>query len=288
VTRLASQLLQEGYEVDRVGVDRDGGLDLDELDQLTRDDTALISIMHANNETGVLFNIQQVCNCAAGHGIRVHIDAVQSVGKLPVDVEQVPVDLLSISAHKMHGPKGVGALYVRRRTRLVPLTTGGYQERGLRPGTENVPAIIGFGVAAEAAADVPGTALTSIELLRNEFEARVKRSIPSTHIIAAGTDRLCNTSNIGFEGFQSDAILLLLSEQGVCASGGSACGSGSLEPSHVLSAMRIDPTIAHGAVRFSMSRFTTASEMERAVDVLSSVLDRLSATMPTRPTSAGV
>ena len=279
VRRLATQLSREGYQVDEVGVDREGRLNLAELEDKVADDTALISVIHANNETGVILDARQVCETAARHGVRVHLDAVQSVGKVPVDVRELPVHLLSFSAHKFHGPKGAGALYVRKHTRLMPLTFGGRQERDLRPGTENVPAIIGFGVAAEEAIDPPPERIDSIRHLRDGFEARVQAAIPLAQVIAARADRVCNTSNIGFERLQAEAILILLSERGVYASAGAACSSGSLEPSHVLQAMDIDPKIAHGAIRFSLSRFTTAAEIDRTVRVLVEVIERLSVTM---------
>lgn len=283
VHRLATQLVREGYHVDRIGVDHQGRLDYDELEDRVTQDTALISIMHANNETGVLFDVPLICEIAARHGVRVHVDAVQSVGKVPVDVKELPVHLLSLSAHKMHGPKGVGALYVRRRTRLVPVTIGGRQERDLRPGTENVPAIVGFGVAAEEAARLPAERIEAIRQLRDDFEARVRAAIPIARVIGAAANRVCNTANIGFERLQAEALLILLSERGVCASAGAACSSGSFEPSHVLQAMGIDPKIAHGAIRFSLSRFTTAAEIDRAVGVLAEVIPRVFATMVRQP-----
>jgi cysteine desulfurase len=233
--------------------------------------------MHANNETGVIFDVERVCEIAARHGVRVHLDAVQSAGKVPVSVKKFPVHLLSLSAHKMHGPKGAGALYLRKRTRLVPLVFGGRQERSLRPGTENVPAIVGFGQAADEASGQTAEQIESIRRLRDDFEARVRAAIPDAQIIGARAERLCNTSNIGFARLQSEAILILLSERGICASAGAACSSGSLEPSHVLKAMGIDPQVAHGAIRFSLSRFTTADEIDRTVDVLSVAIERLSA-----------
>jgi cysteine desulfurase len=284
--RLATQLVREGYQVDRISVDHEGRLDYDELEDRVTPNTALISIMHANNETGVLFDVLRVCGIAARHGVRVHVDAIQSVGKVAVDVKELPVDLMSLSAHKMHGPKGAGALFVRRRTRLVPVMIGGRQERDLRPGTENVPAIVGFGVAAEEAARLPAERIETIRQLRDDFEARVGAVIPIARVIGAAADRVCNTTNIGFEGLEAEAILILLSERGISASAGAACSSGSLEPSHVLQAMGIDPKIAHGAIRFSLSRFTRAAEVDWAVDVLAEVIRRLSSTMGRQPQSA--
>lgn len=279
VHHLATQLAKEGYRVDRIGVDHQGRLDYDELEDRVTPDTALISIMHANNETGVLFDVRRICRIATRHGIRVHVDAVQSVGRVPVDVKELPMHLLSLSAHKMHGPKGAGALFVRERTRLLPVTFGGRQERDLRPGTENIPAIVGFGVAAEEAARLPVERNEAIRQLRDDFETRVREAIPIARVIGAAADRVCNTSNIGFERLQAEALIILLSERGVCASAGAACSSGSLEPSHVLQAMGIDQKIAHGAIRFSLSRFTTAAEIDRAVDVLAEVIPRAFVTM---------
>ena len=279
VRRLAAQLARERYRLDEISVDREGRLDFTELEDKVTDDTALISIIHANNETGVLTDARRVCEVAARYGVRVHLDAVQSVGKVSVDIGELPVHLLSLSAHKLHGPKGVGALYVRKRTRIVPLTYGGRQERDLRPGTENVPAIIGFGVAAQAAAKLSPEGIDSIRRLRDDFERRVQAAIPIAHVIGAGADRVCNTSNIGFERLQAEAILILLSERGICASAGAACSSGSLEPSHVLQAMGIDPEVAHGAIRFSLSRFTTTAEIDQAIRMLAEAIERLAATV---------
>jgi cysteine desulfurase len=279
VHRLADQLAREGHRVDRISVDREGRLDYDELEERATVDTALISIMHANNETGVLFDVRRVCDIAARYGACVHVDAVQSVGKVPVDVDELPVHLLSFSAHKMHGPKGAGALYLRRRTRIEPLLEGGTQEHGLWPGTENVPALIGFGVAAEEAARLPAERACAIRQLRDRFEARVRSAIPIARVIGVGADRVCNTSNITFERLAADAILILLAERGVYASAGAACSSGSLEPSHVLRAMGIEPELAHGAIRFSLSRLTSADEIDAAVDALSDVIPRVRATL---------
>lgn len=277
VHRLAAQLAREGYPVDEIGVDREGRLDYDALEAKVNEETALISVMHANNETGVLFDVERVCRIAERHGVRVHVDAVQSAGKVAIDVQAWPVHLLSLSAHKFHGPKGAGALYVRKRTRIVPQTIGGRQERDLRGGTEDVAGIVGMGAAAEEAADLSSDKIKPIRRLRDEFESRVLSSIPIAQVNGARAERLCNTSNIGFARLQSEALLILLSERGICASAGSACSSGSLEPSHVLKAMGVDPAVAHGALRFSLSRFTTPAEMHRAVEVLQEVVKRLAA-----------
>jgi cysteine desulfurase len=278
VHRLAAQLAREGYRVDEIAVDRDGRLDLAALEAAITDETALISVIHANNETGVISPAEQACEIAERKGVRVHLDAVQSAGKVPLDVKALPANLLSLSAHKLHGPKGAGALYARKRTRLTPLMSGGRQERDLRPGTENVPAIIGFGVAAQDAADFSSGQNDMIRELRDRLEARVQAAIPTAHVIGSGAERICNTSYVCFERLQSEALLMLLSERGICASAGAACSSGSLEPSHVLRAMGIDPDIAHGAIRLSLSRFTTDAEVEQTVEALVEVVGRLSVT----------
>ena len=287
VWRLAAQLAREGYQVDEVAVDREGRLELAELEEKVTEHTALISVIHANNETGVMIDAERVCEIGVRHGVCVHLDAVQSAGKVRLDVRELPVHLLSLSAHKFHGPKGVGALYVRKHTRLTPVTFGGRQERDLRPGTENVLAIIGFGIAAEEAAALRPERIDSIRRLRDDFEARVQAAIPIAQVIAARADRVYNTSNIGFERLQAEAILILLSERGIYASAGAACSSGSLEPSHVLKAMGVDPQVAHGAVRFSLSRFTTAAEIDQTIAVLVEVIERLSAMVSARLQASG-
>lgn len=281
--RLAARFAQEGFQVDEIGVDGGGQLAWQELEEKLTADTALVSVIHANNETGVLTDAKRVCELAARYDVPVHLDAVQSVGKVSVNVSALPVHLLSMSGHKLHGPKGVGALYVRRRTRLAPLAFGGRQERDLRPGTENVAGIVGFGVAAEEASGSIPERMHAIRQLRDRFEERVVALIPEACVIGRGSERVGNTSNLGFARLQAEALLLLLSERGVCASAGAACSSGSLEPSHVLRAMGVDSEVAHGAVRFSLSRFTTESELERAVAALVEVVARLREGLPAAP-----
>jgi cysteine desulfurase len=275
VLRIAQQLEEEGYSVDYVGVDQEGRLDEAEWEEKLTEQTALATLLHANNETGVIFDVPRLASIAAEKGIPVHVDAVQSAGKLSIDVSSWPVQLASVSAHKFHGPKGVGALYVRRRTRLAPLIVGGHQERQLRGGTENVAGIVGMAAAAEAVlrdgTDVAGR----VGALRDALEAGVLAGVPFAHVNARGAPRIYNTSNIAFEDLEAEAVLILLSEAGICASSGAACSSGSLEPSHVLKAMRIDERIAHGAIRFSLSRFNTRDEVDRVVSVLPGLLARL-------------
>jgi len=275
VVRVVEQLEAHGYRVDCVGVDREGRIDEDEWSSKLTEDTALATLLHVNNETGVIFDVVRLARVAADRGVPVHVDAVQSVGKLPVDVSEWPVQFVSVAAHKFHGPKGVGALFVRRRTRLEPLIIGGSQERKLRGGTENVAGIVGMGVAAEAAMRDGPDVMRRVRTMRDSLEAGILANVAFAHVNGAGAERIYNTANIAFEGLEAEAVLLLLSEAGICASSGAACSSGSLEPSHVLKAMGIDERIAHGAIRFSLSRFNTQEEMERVIAVIPDLLSKL-------------
>ena len=265
VLRLAGQLEKEGYRVTYLGVDPLGRLDLAELEAALADDTALVSVMHANNETGVIFPIERIGQLTAARGVPLHVDATQTVGKLPVDTGKLPVQLLTLAAHKFHGPKGVGAVYVGKGVRLRPQVLGGHQERDLRAGTENVPGIVGTGAAIQLAVTHLEEENTRVRALRDRLEAGLLERIAIAHVNGDRTQRLPNTINIGFEALEAEAVLMLLSKEGICVSSGSACSSGSLEPSHVLQAMGIDPRIAHGAVRFSLSRFTTDEEITRTL-----------------------
>jgi cysteine desulfurase len=275
VRKLADRLKREGRPVETVPVDGLGRLDLDALASVLTADTGLLSVMWANNETGVLFDIDRVAAIALDRGVPLHVDAVQAAGKVPIDVSRVPVSLLSVSGHKLHGPKGVGALYVRKRRRLEPLLTGGGQERNLRAGTENVPGIIGLGVAAEAAVREGPAEADRTRDLRDTLERGICEAVPSARVNGAEAPRIGNTTNIGFAGLQAETILLLLSERGVCASAGAACSSGSLEPSHVLRAMGVDTRYAHGSVRFSLSRFSTPDEVREVIGLMPEIVSRL-------------
>lgn len=279
VLRMATQLEANGYVIEHVGVDGDGQIDQAHWEAALTEDTAFASIICANNETGVVWDVASLAAVARDRGIPVHVDAVQAAGKLDINMAQWPVDLLSISAHKLHGPKGAGALYVRRRTRLAPLLVGGSQERDLRGGTENVAGIVGMGLACETARSHMALHRESVGALRDKLERDILEAIPFAHVIGGG-ERVYNTTNIGFEGLEAEAILLLLSEAGVCASSGSACSSGSLEPSHVVTAMNVDPRIAHGAIRFSLSRFNTADEVDAVVEMMPGLLAKLTALSP--------
>ena len=269
------QFEREGLEVTFVGVDGAGRLDLDQLADSLRDDTALVSIMLANNETGVILPINQVSEIAKQHGVLVHTDAVNALGKMSVNVDDLGVDLLSLSAHKFHGPKGAGALYIRRGTPFRPSQIGGAQERGRRGGTLNAPGIIGMGAACAILRELGTETMEKCRVLRDRLEAELTERFPDVHICGAQAERLPNTACICFPGLSSEAILLLLSEAGVCVSSGSACSSGSLEPSHVLVAMGIDPQVAQGEIRFSLGRFNTDADIERLLQVLPAALDKV-------------
>jgi cysteine desulfurase len=280
VLTVCERLEKEGYRVTCVGVDRLSRLDLDAFEAALDDDTALASVMYANNETGVIFPIDRVAEIAAARGVVLHVDAVQAAGKTPIDVRKTPVTLMSLSAHKMHGAKGVGALYVRRGARLRGRQIGGHQERDLRTGTENVPGIVGFGVAAELARNEPPDVRTRIASLRDRLETGILERFDYAHVNGDREHRMPNTTNIGFASLEAEAVLIALSEAGVCVSSGSACSSGSLEPSHVLRAMGVDERVAHGAIRFSLSRYTTLAEVDAALERLPKVLARLAALAP--------
>jgi cysteine desulfurase len=276
---LCAALAKEGVEVVAIEVDGHGGLDFDQLQRSLGDDVALVSVMWANNETGVLFEVDRIAAMCGEHRVPFHCDGTQALGKLPVDVSALGLDAMSFAAHKFHGPKGVGGLFVRRGLRCKPLVLGGPQERGRRGGTENVPGIVGMGKAAELAlGSLPQMARVAAQ--RDRLERGVLATIPHTRVNGRTDLRLPNTTNIGFYQLEAEAILLLLSEQGVYASAGAACSSGSLEPSAVLRAMHLDDRYAHGAVRFSLSRYTTDAEVDRALAVLPGAIERLRAVLP--------
>ncbi len=276
---LCQQLGREGFEIVVIDVDREGVLDLDRLRSVVDDSVALVSIMWANNETGVIFPVREIVELCKAARVPFHCDAVQAVAKIPLNFNEAGVDLASIAAHKFHGPKGVAALYIRRGVRIRPLLIGGPQERGRRGGTENVPGIVGMGKAAELA--LTGLQqMPRVAALRDRLEREILARISDTAVNGRTDLRVPNTTNIGFSRLEAEAILLLLSEQGVCASAGAACSSGSLEPSPVLRAMKIDDKIAHGAIRFSLSRYTTDAELDRTLEVLPGVIQRLRAVLP--------
>jgi cysteine desulfurase len=286
----AETLERGGVEVVRLAIDAAGRVDPGVLDAALQrhadgDRPVLVSIQWANNETGTIQPVAHLAEVVARHrrrGLAFHVDATQAVGKLPVDLQTVGIDLLTLAAHKFHGPKGVGALYLRPGVRLRPLQRGGPQEREKRGGTENTAGVIGMGVAAELAGAfiADAAAVGRLRAMRDRFERAVAEAMPDAVVNAGDADRLWNTSNIGFPQLEAEAILLGLSERGVCASAGAACSSGSLEPSPVLLAMGIPETVAHGSVRFSLSRYTTDDEIDAALAAIPVVVSRLRQTLP--------
>ncbi len=258
----------QGVRVTRLPVDREGLLDLDALDAAIAEDTALVSLMWANNETGVLFPVEEIASRCRARGILFHCDAVQAAGKLPIDLKQVPVDYLSLSAHKLGGPKGVGALIVKKGASFAPLLHGGHQEKGRRGGTENVSGIIGFGRAAELAASELPTYAAHVQALRDRLELQILAAIEGTERNGHATLRLPNTTSLTFPGIEAEALLLLLDQAGICASAGSACLADSDEPSHVVRAMKPESAAARQMVRFSLGRKTQQTEIEQAIDAV--------------------
>ncbi len=277
VFEYAEQLEHDGYAVTRVRVDRDGRLDLAHLAESIRDDTALVSVMLVNNETGVVLPVREVCEIAARRGVPVHSDAVNALGKLPISVDELGVALLSISAHKVYGPKGVGALYVRRGTSISPLIIGGSQERRRRGGTLNAPGIIGLGAACALLCPHDEAEARRQRRLRDRLEAGLIERFDNAHIVGQAVERVGNTCCACFAGVGGEALVLLLSEAGVCVSSGAACSSGSLEPSHVLKAMGFDGYVGQGQTRFSVGRFSTDADVDRALAVLPELMRKVAA-----------
>lgn len=265
----------EGVTVHRIPVDRQGRLDRAAFDAALSDRVAVVSVMWANNETGVLFPVTELAEAAHRVGALFHTDAVQAVGKLPMAMKDTEIDLLSLSAHKFHGPKGTGALYLRKGTAFAPLLTGGKQERGRRAGTENVPAIAGLGKAAEITLASLAQDLPRIAALRDRLEAGITASIDGAIILGAEVDRLANTLAVAFDFLDAEAVLSRLDRAGIAVSSGSACASGGMEPSHVVRAMQVPFTAAHGTLRFSLSRDTTAADIDRVLATLPGIVAEL-------------
>jgi cysteine desulfurase len=266
-------LEKQGYHLTELGVDSTGALDLNQLAQAITPDTALVSVMWANNETGVVFPIDRIVEIVKARGAVFHTDAVQAAGKVPIDLGRLPIDLLSISGHKIHAPKGIGALYVRKGTKIVPQIIGGHQEKGKRAGTENVPYMVGLGVAAELAQRHMALESPRMRALRDKLEQGLLASCKDARV--NGARRLPNTLNVSFEFIEGEAMLLLLDEVGVSASSGSACASGSLEPSHVMRAMGVPFTAAHGSIRFSLSRYNSEADVDHVLEHMPRIVDRL-------------
>jgi cysteine desulfurase len=276
VIKHCEALAKRGREVTWLGVDSEGQLDLDELRGTIRSDTAIVSIMWANNETGVLFPIDEIAEIAREKKVLFHTDAVQAVGKIPINLAEMRgVNFLSLAGHKLHCPKGVGALYVNRRTRFNPSLFGGGQEKGKRAGTENVASIVALGKAAELAGENMEHENTVVRRMRDDFENAVLEKIPDSFVNGDRQKRLPNTTNIAFDSIESEGALMLLDKHGICCSAGSACTTGSLDASHVLKAMGFDNDRARSSLRFSFSRFNTRRDVEKTLDVLPKIIEKL-------------
>ena len=275
ILTLCDWLEKEGYIVHKLKVDKKGRLDLDEYKALLSERVAVVSVMWANNETGTIFPVEEMAALAAEKGIMFHTDAVQAVGKIPIDLKNTRIDMLSLSGHKLHAPKGIGVLYLRRGCRFRPLLRGGHQERGRRAGTEASASIVALGKACEMAMLNMEKENTEVRRLRDKLESGILSQI--SHCFPTGdvSNRLPNTSNIAFEYIEGEAILLLLNKVGIAASSGSACTSGSLEPSHVMRAMGIPYTAAHGTIRFSLSVYNTEEEIDRVIAAVPPIIQQL-------------
>jgi cysteine desulfurase len=280
VLATAKFLKDHGTSVVEVPVDAEGMIDLNVFDSISINDDTLVSLMWANNETGVIFPIPAIAQKVKERGGYIHSDAVQAVGKIPIDVKEIPIDILSLSGHKLHAPKGIGAIYIRKDLVLEPLIHGGHQEQGARAGTENVPYIVGLGKACELALKYMDEENTRVKQLRDKLENALMRSCTGAKLNGRKDSRLPNTTNISFEFIEGEAVLLHLDENGIAASSGSACTTGSLEPSHVLRAMGIPYTFAHSSTRFSLSRYTTEEEIDLVIKVMPGIVEKLRVISP--------
>lgn len=279
---MGDYLEKKGYDVTYLSVDSKGRLDLAELEAAVRPDTALVSVMYANNETGTIFPIAKIAEIVKSKGVLFHVDAVQAVGKEIIDLQKLPIDFLALSGHKLHAPKGIGVLYIRRGTRFRPFLRGGHQERGRRAGTENAPYIVGLGKACELAGSNIVKERTEVSRLRDMLEHGIVSQVPNAIVNGDREHRLPNTTSIAFEAVEGEAILLMLDQFGICASSGSACTSGSLEPSHVLRAMGVPFNYAHGSIRFSLSRYSTEEEVKKVIEVTPKIIENLRVISPFR------
>ena len=275
ILNLGKFFKEKGYKIAEVPVDKNGRIDMERLEEMVDIDTAIVSIMWANNETGNIYPVEKIAEVAHAKGAMFHTDAVQAAGKIPINLKSSKIDMLSISGHKLHAPKGVGVLYVRKSTRFKPFLIGGHQESGKRAGTENVASIVGLGKACELADKFMKFENTEVKKLRDYLESKILETIPKTKVNGDIENRVPNTTNIGFDYIEGESILLLLDRAGIAASSGSACTTGSLEPSHVLRAMGIPYTSAHGSVRLSLSRFNTKEEMDYIVKTLIPTIAKL-------------
>jgi cysteine desulfurase len=280
IRALCAHLASQGYRVTELPVDSEGHFDMEQYRRALTADTAIVSLMWANNETGVIFPIEKAAQMARERNILFHTDAVQAVGKIPINLADMCIDMLSLSGHKLHAPKGIGVLYVRKGTKFSPFIIGGHQERGRRGGTEATPSIIGLGVAAELAAEKMNIENTYVKGLRDRLEDTILKTVENTRVNGDRINRLPNTSNISFEFVEGEGILLMMDEYGICASSGSACTSGSLQPSHVLRAMGVPFTMAHGSIRFSLSVYNTDEEIDFIIEKLPPIIDTLRSMSP--------
>ncbi len=275
IWNLRLYLRNHGYRVTELSVDRKGNLDPEELQAALDEKTALVSVMYANNETGVLFPVEDLARITASRGIPFHTDAVQAAGKIPLNMSDSAVDMLSVSGHKLHAPKGIGVLFIRRGTRFSPYLKGGHQEKGRRGGTENVPYIIGLAKAVELAEEHMDEENRRVKALRDKLEKGILDSVPNVLVNGDPEHRLPNTTSVSFEYVEGESILMKMNDLGVCASSGSACTSGSLEPSHVLRAMGVPFTAAHGSIRFSLSIYNTEEEVNTVLEGLPPIIEKL-------------
>ena len=277
VLNVYKMLEKQGFKVDYIGVNSNGELDLEELSNAISDDTALVSVMYANNETGVINPVAKISEIIKSKNLntKFFVDGVQAAGKIPIDVRACGIDMLGISGHKFHAPKGIGALYINSKTIVTPLIIGGHQERGKRAGTENVPYIVGLGKACELAQSNLKYEATEVKRLRDKLENGILKNVFNARLNTGVANRVPNTTNIGFEYVEGELILLHLSDMGICASSGSACTSGSLEPSHVLRAMNVPFTAIHGSIRFSLSKYTTEKDIDYVNSVIPSIIERI-------------
>lgn len=282
VLNLYKDLEKKGYKADYIGVDSNGDLDVNELLSKVDKDTAMVSVMYANNETGAIFPVEEIAQKVKeiNPDTKIFVDAVQAAGKIPINVKDTKIDFMGISAHKFHGPKGIGALYIKSGTMVSPLIVGGHQEKGKRAGTENVPYIVGMARAAELATENMEDELTRVKKLRDTLEEGILTKIKNARLNSTAKNRVPNTTNIGFLYIEGELILLHLNDEGICASSGSACTSGSLEPSHVLRAMGVPFTSLHGSIRFSLSRYTTEDEIIQVIQTLPHIINKLAKISP--------
>ncbi|OPY64985.1 MAG: Cysteine desulfurase [Syntrophorhabdus sp. PtaU1.Bin050] len=280
VKALCEHLREKGYALTELAVDSEGRLDMEQYENSLTRETAVVSLMWANNETGVIFPVEEAARLAHDHGILFHTDAVQAVGKIPINLRDTGISMLSLSGHKLHAPKGVGVLYVRKGTRYSPFLIGGHQEKGRRGGTENTASIIALGKACELAEQNMEAENTKVKYLRDKLEGELLKRIPNSRVNGDRVNRLPNTTNISFEFVEGEGILLLMDGFGICASSGSACTSGSLQPSHVLRAMGVPFTMAHGSVRFSLSIYNMEDEIDFVIEKLPPIIERLRSMSP--------